>query len=75
MKKIKNCVKCNREIMPKEETFRGLCWECYKEYLLNKIEHMNDEKVPLNSLPKEKFHFKDIPKKISEFIHEIFNDF
>ena len=68
MKKITNCVKCNRQIELNEQTSNGLCWNCYKAYLLDRIEHMDEEIVP----KKEPFSFKKLLNKIINNIKEIF---
>lgn len=50
---LKYCKKCKSIIHSKEETYHGLCFNCYKEYLYEKIEKMREEP----NKPKKKMHF------------------
>ena len=39
------CNKCKKEFKNKKELYKGLCEKCYKEYLLNKIESIDDSET------------------------------
>ena len=64
MKQIKYCKKCNREIGNKEQLYRNMCFDCYKKFLLEKIENMKENEPIIfdEKPPKDSFYKKLINK-------------
>lgn len=60
---MKYCEKCRKTIHPKEETYRGLCIDCYREYLYEKIEEIGKKKPE----PEKKENIWD---RIKEFFRK-----
>lgn len=59
-----NCKNCNNPISENEISDYGLCWNCYQDYLLKKIENAQKNKT---TNPPE----KTISEKIHDFIEKI----
>lgn len=62
----KICKKCNKMLKTNEETYDGLCLNCYQNYLFEKVEHLG-ERIPkkessLSIFFKKIFHFKQNKK-------------
>ena len=56
------CNNCKKKVNNKKDLYKGLCENCYHEYLLNKIENIG-EPEPIERKPK-KFSIKNFLKKI-----------
>ena len=54
---MKYCKKCKNAMPSKEEAYDSLCFNCYKEDLLEHIEKMRENTEPEE--PKIKTHFWD----------------
>lgn len=65
MKTKKYCKKCNNIINKNELNSHGLCTNCYKNYLLTKIENAKKEKL-------EQKENSNCSKKFINFIKNIF---
>lgn len=59
------CKKCNKIIEKKEETYKGLCFDCYREYLFEKIEYIGDDEYVAKFFPENKL--KKFLKAIKKF--------
>lgn len=63
--KIPYCIKCGKLIEDEKKSANGLCFECYCEYLLQKIDrHQSQHRKPI--IYKEKFS-----KRIHKFIKNL----
>jgi len=40
---MKFCKKCKKAIKSRKESYNDLCFDCYKEYLLEKIQHIGED--------------------------------
>jgi len=69
-KKTKICQKCNKTILPDEESYYGLCFDCYIESVKEQIKDIGRPPKP-----KEKFSYKKLPRKIWTYIKNLFIDF
>ena len=58
------CKNCHKNIDNDENSARGLCWECYREYLLEKVRIAKQNKE--NPPPSQ-----SIFQKFSNFIKKI----
>lgn len=56
------CNKCKKEIIHKKDLYKGLCEKCYKEYLLKKIENLDNPNYTSNI--KNNFTLKNFFKKL-----------
>ena len=65
---MKYCKKCNKEFEKKEESYKGLCFSCYQDYLYDKIDHMGNDNYNIKS------HSESIFEKIKNIIKKIFNN-
>jgi DNA-directed RNA polymerase subunit M/transcription elongation factor TFIIS len=63
---MKYCKNCKKIIEPKEDNYNGLCLNCYKEYLFEKIEHIGDNQYNFKSNQKKK------PKNFINFLKKFF---
>lgn len=59
------CKKCNKIIEKKEETYKGLCFDCYREFLFEKIEHIGDDEYETKFFSEN--NLKTIIKAIKNF--------
>lgn len=50
------CEKCQKEVNNKKDLYKGLCKDCYRAYLLEKVENIgNPEYLEKNSSLKDFF--------------------
>lgn len=56
------CNKCKKEVNNKKDLYKGLCENCYREYLLEKIENIGNPEYFENN--KNNFSLKKFIKKI-----------
>lgn len=56
---MKFCKNCNKQIEPREETFKDLCIDCYNKYLYQKISEMAEEEAK-NSKSSLRIFFEKI---------------
>lgn len=67
MKQIKYCKKCHRQMGKKEPLYRDMCFDCYKEFLLEKIKNMKEnEPINFDDEPKPDSFFDKIIKKLKK---------
>ena len=60
------CKKCNKEIKSKKDLYKGLCKECYLEYLFDKVEKLGTPEYRMEE--KNYFSIKNFLNKIFENI-------
>lgn len=59
------CKNCNKAIEKKENIYNGLCFNCYKIYLYEKIDNFEkNHNNPIKSNTPKTNHFIDFFKKI-----------
>ena len=59
-----NCNKCQKKVNNKKELYKGMCEQCYKKYLLTKIENLNEnDYIISNNIVSFKYWLKKIFKK------------
>ncbi len=65
------CKKCNKSLQTKEKTYYGLCFPCYQEYLLAKVDAM-EKGEPFESLEPEATPLSDSIKNFFQSIQNFF---
>ena len=60
------CKKCKKEVKTKQDLYKGLCKECYFEYLSEKVKRLGTSEYFLED--KKIFSIKQFFKKIFENI-------
>lgn len=63
---MRYCEKCNKQIKPGQETYRGLCLKCYEDYLLKKIELIGTDEYEF-SFRRSRNYFKEAFKFVKNF--------
>ena len=56
------CNKCQKEVNKKKDLYKGLCENCYRNYLLEKIQNIDSQNNIKNK--KNTFSIKQFLKKI-----------
>lgn len=67
---MRYCEKCNKEVKPGQETYRGLCLKCYEDYLLKKIELHEANQCNKTPSPPSKSYLKEALEGIKRFFQK-----